>query len=105
MEQAIARGKTISGGTAGLWPCVLLLMGGWFAASAALIDSVLQGSPASEAGLRPGDLIQSIDGLSAEHFTLHQVQSIFLRVGAEHHLTVERGKQILQADIRLRNLF
>ena len=70
-----------------------------------LINSVLQGSPASEAGLREGDLIQSIDGLSSEHFTLHQVQSIFLRVGAEHHLTVQRGKQILQVDIRLRNLF
>lgn len=70
-----------------------------------LINSVLQGSPASEAGLREGDLIQSIDGLPSEHFTLHQVQNIFLRVGAKHHLTVQRGKQILQVDIRLRNLF
>ena len=69
-----------------------------------LINSVLQGSPASEAGLREGDLIQSIDGLSSDHFTLHQVQSIFLRVGAEHHLTVQRANQLLKVDIKLRKL-
>jgi hypothetical protein len=69
-----------------------------------LINSVLQGSPASEAGLREGDLIQSIDGLSADHFTLHQVQSIFLRVGAEHHLIVQHANQLLKIDIKLRKL-
>jgi Aspartyl protease/PDZ domain len=68
------------------------------------VNSVLHGSPASESGLREGDLIQSIDGLSSEHFTLQQVQSIFLRVGAEHHLTVQRGNQLLQVDLRLRKL-
>jgi S1-C subfamily serine protease len=69
-----------------------------------LINSVLQGSPASEAGLREGDSIQSIDGLSSEHFTLQQVESLFLRVGAEHLLTVQRGNQLLRVDIRLRKL-
>jgi hypothetical protein len=69
-----------------------------------LINSVLRGSPASEAGLREGDSIQSIDGLSSEHFTLQQVESLFLRVGAEHHLTVQRGNQLLKIDIRLRKL-
>jgi hypothetical protein len=69
-----------------------------------LINSVLQGSPASEAGLREGDLIQSIDGLSADHFTLHQVQSIFLRVGAEHHLTVQHANLLRKVDLKLRKL-
>ena len=69
-----------------------------------LINSVLQGSPASEAGLREGDLIQSIDGLSSDHFTLHQVQCIFLRVGAEHHLTVQHANLLRKVDLKLRKL-
>jgi hypothetical protein len=68
------------------------------------VHSVMQGSPASEAGLHEGDLIQSIDGLSSEHYTLPQVGSIFRRVGAEHHLTVRRGNQLLEFDIKLRKL-
>jgi hypothetical protein len=69
-----------------------------------LINSVLKGSPASEAGLREGDVIQSIDGLPSENFTLHQVQSVFLRAGAEHLLMVQRGTQLLRIDIRFRTL-
>jgi hypothetical protein len=69
-----------------------------------LINSVLQGSPASEAGLREGDLIESIDGLSSRHFTLQQVQTLFQRVGAEHRLTVQRGNQSLKIEIKLRQL-
>jgi hypothetical protein len=69
-----------------------------------LINSVLQESPASEAGLREGDSIESIDGLSSEHFTLQQVQSLFLRVGAEHRLTVRRGSELLKIDIKFRQL-
>jgi hypothetical protein len=68
------------------------------------VHSVMQGSPASEAGLHEDDLIQSIDGLPSERLTLPQVQSIFRRVGAEHHLAIRRGNQILQCDIRLRTL-
>jgi hypothetical protein len=68
------------------------------------VHSVMLGSPASDAGLREGDLIQSIDGLSSQHLNLHQVQSIFLRVGSEHHLTVQRDNQSLKFDIRLRKL-
>jgi hypothetical protein len=68
------------------------------------VHSVMQGSPASDAGLREGDLIQSIDGLSSQYFTLHQLQSILLRVGAEHHLTVQRDNESLKFDIKLRKL-
>jgi hypothetical protein len=69
-----------------------------------LAHSVLQGSPASEAGLREGDVIRSIDGLSSQYLTLHQAESIFLRVGAEHRLTIQRGDQLLKLDIKLRKL-
>jgi hypothetical protein len=68
------------------------------------VHSVMRGSPASDAGIREGDLIQSIDGLSSKHFTLRQVQSIGLRVGAEHRLTVKRDNQLLSFDIKLRKL-
>lgn len=68
------------------------------------VHSVMQGSPAGKAGLREGDLIQSIDGLSSQHFTLNQVEKMFLRDGAEHHLTVRRDNQTLKFDIKLRKL-
>src|SRR6202050_1230375 len=68
------------------------------------VHSVMQGSPAGDAGMREGDLIQSIDGLSSKQFTLHQIESIFLRVGSEHHLTVQRDNQSLKFDIKLRKL-
>ena len=48
--------------------------------------------------------IQAIDGLPSKHFTLRQAQSLFQRVDAEHHLTVQRGSQLLNFDIKLRKL-
>lgn len=68
------------------------------------VHSVMQGSPASDAGIREGDLIRSIDGLPSKRFTLRQAQSLFQRVGAEHHLTVQRGNELLNFDIKLRKL-
>jgi len=68
------------------------------------VHSVMRGSPASDAGMREGDLIQAIDGLPSKHFTLRQAQSLFQRVDAEHHLTVQRGSQLLNFDIKLRKL-
>ena len=68
------------------------------------VHSVMQGSPAGDAGMHEGDLIQSIDGLPSKRVTLRQVQCIFERVGAEHHLTIRRGNELLNFDIKLRKL-
>jgi len=68
------------------------------------VHSVMKASPASDVGIREGDVIQTIDGLPSKHFNLHQVKSMFQRVGAEHHLTVKRGNQLLNFDMKLRKL-
>jgi hypothetical protein len=68
------------------------------------VHSVMKGSPASDVGMHEGDLIESIDGRASKQLNLHQVESIFQRVGAEHHLTVKRGNKILNFDIKLRKL-
>jgi hypothetical protein len=68
------------------------------------VHSVMKASPASEAGMHEGDVIQAIDGLASKRFDLHQVETIFQRVGAAHQLTVKRGDKILNFDIKLRKL-
>jgi hypothetical protein len=68
------------------------------------VHAVIHGSPASEAGIKEGDVIQSIDGLLSKHFNLHQVETMLQRAGAEHHLTVQRRDQLLSFDIKLRKL-
>ena len=41
------------------------------------VYSTIQGSPAAEAGIREGDVIEAIDGKPASHFTLDQVRQMF----------------------------
>ena len=68
------------------------------------VHSVMQGSPASDVGMHEGDVIEAIDGLLSKRYDLHQVESLFQRAGAEHHLSVKRGDKILNFDIKLRKL-
>ena len=60
---------------------------------AVTISSVSPGSPAEEAGLRPGDSILAVDGERANnHFEL--VQTILANLGEETELTVRRGPPV-----------
>lgn len=69
------------------------------------IYSVVKDSPATEAGLLAGDLIEEIDNRPASKFTLEQVRQIFRgSEGYRHLLSVRRGGGVLKIRLTLRRL-
>ena len=57
----------------------------------AIISGVMDGSPAQEAGLREGDLINEVDGESTRNLSLTQVVNLVKgREGTTVHLTIYR---------------
>lgn len=67
------------------------------------IKNVLEGSPASEAGLQQGDIISAIDGRPASALTLSRVNEMFERP-VSYKLTVRRGEQVLNVSLTPRKL-
>ncbi len=67
------------------------------------IKTLLENSPASEAGLQEGDIISAIDGKPASAFTLTSVNELFERPAA-YKLTVQRGEQVLKVILKPRKL-
>jgi hypothetical protein len=65
---------------------------------------VTDSSPASEAGLRVGDIITAIDGKPSSTFTLDDIREMFKQNGREYLLSIKRGEQSLQIKIKLRGL-
>ena len=60
-------------------------------ANMAIISGVMDGSPAQEAGLREGDLINDVDGESTRNLSLTQVVNLVKgREGTTVHLTIYR---------------
>jgi len=67
------------------------------------IRDVLERSPASEAGLQPGDVIAEVDGKPASAFTLTALIEMFERPVA-YVLTVRRGEQTLTTTLTPRKM-
>jgi hypothetical protein len=65
---------------------------------------VIDGSPASEAGIREGDEIVAVDGRPASELSLEALRNRFVEVGKKRELAVRRGAQTLHAKITLRKL-
>jgi hypothetical protein len=59
-------------------------------------------SPAAEAGLRAGDVLDQIDGRGAAEFTLDEIARMFTEDGREHALNVRRGAEVVRMRIKLR---
>lgn len=68
------------------------------------ISHVLQGSPAEEAGLREGDMLDAIDGNPASSFSLDFIYQILKRQPREYKISVKRGNETLSVMIKTRRL-
>lgn len=61
---------------------------------------VVEGSPASRAGLRAGDVLTRLDGEPAAGRSLDRLRQVLKQGRAGHLLTVRRGRRLLRARIR-----
>ena len=68
------------------------------------VKQIIDGSPASTAGLREGDIISAVDGKPASSLTLEQVRQMFKQKGRGYRLNIERGDQTFQTIIKLKRL-
>ena len=57
------------------------------------IYQVIENSPAENAGLRVGDIIEQIDGTPASRLTLEQILQMMKVPGREYRLTIKRGSE------------
>jgi C-terminal processing protease CtpA/Prc len=65
---------------------------------------ITENSPASEAGLRVGDVITAIDDKLCSALALDDVREMFKQSGREYLLSIKRGAQTSQVKIKLRRL-
>ena len=68
------------------------------------VYQVLDDSPAKEAGLRAGDIIERIDATPASQLTLEQILNLMKVQGREYRLTIKRGADSRSVQLRTRRL-
>jgi hypothetical protein len=68
------------------------------------VNGVTAQSPASEAGIRDGDMIGALDSRPAANLTLDAIQESLERPGEVRHLLLQRGTHELRVDLHLRRL-
>ena len=59
-------------------------------------------SAASEAGIKPNDILETIDGKSATNMTLQQIKQMFMRDGAAYSLQIRRAGELVHVTLQLR---
>jgi Aspartyl protease len=67
------------------------------------VDSVFEHTPASDAGIRGGDVLAAVDGRAAAMYTLSDIRQLFKQEGP-HGLVIVRGAVRLDVTLTLRRL-
>ena len=68
------------------------------------VESVTEGSAASESGLQPRDTIETVDDKTARDLSLRQIKQWFKQDGSEYLLGVRRGKDLIHLTIKIQRL-
>jgi len=69
-----------------------------------VVTRIIPHSPASDAGLRLGDLIERIDGAPASRFRSWELGALLRRPGAEVSLEIQRDGETRELSLRLRRI-
>jgi len=69
------------------------------------VRQVFENTPASEAGLRVGDVITTIDEKPVAELGLISIRQMFRIEGQEYHLIVKRENENLQMVIKTKSWF
>lgn len=67
------------------------------------VDSVFEHTPASDAGIRAGDVLAAVDGRAAAMYTVSDIRQLFKQEGP-HGLVIVRGGARLDVTLTLRRL-
>lgn len=68
------------------------------------VFAVTPGSPAAEAGIQKGDMIEQVDGKPASALTLQQLRDLMVHPGDSHALAIRHGSDQKQVQITLRRI-
>src|SRR5262245_20753570 len=68
------------------------------------VQQIIEGSPASVAGFRRGDIISAVEGKPASNLTLEQLRQMFKRNARKYQLNIRRGDREIRTTIKLKRL-
>ncbi len=66
------------------------------------VTRILPRSPAAEAEIQPGDILESIDNRPAGQFTLTEIRSMLCRPIASYAIDIQRGSSHIRVTLKLR---
>jgi predicted aspartyl protease len=68
------------------------------------VRTLVEGSPAAEAGVKVGDIITAISSRPAAEMTLSQIRQMLREARTEYVLSIKRGDDLMQIKIKTRKL-
>jgi predicted metalloprotease with PDZ domain len=68
------------------------------------VEHVLPNSPAAEAGIQPGDLIEGVNDRPTVGMDIAELRGLFRHAGSEYDLIIRRGGESNKSHLRLRRL-
>jgi C-terminal processing protease CtpA/Prc len=68
------------------------------------VISVVENSPAADAGIRKGDVIKAINGRKVDKLKLENLRRLFLLEDREYWLRIRRGEETFEFTLKTRRI-